>query len=51
MKLYEDPSSSDKHNFQYAQGSAVSHTDESHKTKVQVIWVAPSDSPFSVQFL
>ncbi|XP_058621268.1 putative ferric-chelate reductase 1 isoform X2 [Onychostoma macrolepis] len=33
------------------EGSAVSHTDESHKTEVQVIWVAPSDSPSSVQFL
>ncbi|XP_073687201.1 putative ferric-chelate reductase 1 [Garra rufa] len=31
--------------------SAVSHTGESHKTEVQVIWVAPSDSPSSVQFL
>lgn len=33
------------------EGSAVSHIDESHKTEVQVIWVAPSDSPSSVQFL
>uniref|UniRef100_A0A673MT76 Putative ferric-chelate reductase 1 n=1 Tax=Sinocyclocheilus rhinocerous TaxID=307959 RepID=A0A673MT76_9TELE len=37
--------------FQYSQGSAVSHTSDSHKTEVQVIWVAPSDSPSSVQFL
>uniref|UniRef100_A0A8C1I7X6 Ferric-chelate reductase 1b n=1 Tax=Cyprinus carpio TaxID=7962 RepID=A0A8C1I7X6_CYPCA len=33
------------------EGSAVSHTGKSHKTEVQVIWVAPSDSPSSVQFL
>ncbi|XP_016134454.1 putative ferric-chelate reductase 1 isoform X1 [Sinocyclocheilus grahami] len=33
------------------EGSAVSHTSDSHKTEVQVIWVAPSDSPSSVQFL
>ncbi|XP_051537828.1 putative ferric-chelate reductase 1 [Myxocyprinus asiaticus] len=32
-------------------GSAVSHTSDSHKTEVQVIWVAPQDSPPSVQFL
>ncbi|XP_051737663.1 putative ferric-chelate reductase 1 isoform X1 [Ctenopharyngodon idella] len=31
--------------------SAVSHTSDSHKTEVQVIWVAPPDSPSSVQFL
>ncbi|XP_059380938.1 putative ferric-chelate reductase 1 isoform X2 [Carassius carassius] len=33
------------------EGSAVSHTDKSHKTEVQVIWEAPSDSPSSVLFL
>uniref|UniRef100_A0A8C2GLT1 Ferric-chelate reductase 1b n=2 Tax=Cyprinus carpio TaxID=7962 RepID=A0A8C2GLT1_CYPCA len=33
------------------EGSAVSHTSDSHKTEVQVIWVAPSDAPSSVQFL
>uniref|UniRef100_A0A673GEU8 Putative ferric-chelate reductase 1 n=1 Tax=Sinocyclocheilus rhinocerous TaxID=307959 RepID=A0A673GEU8_9TELE len=33
------------------EGSAVSHTDKSQKTEVQVIWVAPSNSPSSVQFL
>lgn len=33
------------------EGSAVSHTSDSHKTEIQVIWVAPSDSPSSVQFL
>ncbi|RXN22194.1 ferric-chelate reductase 1 isoform X1 [Labeo rohita] len=33
------------------EGSAVSHTNDAHKTEVQVIWVAPSDSPPSVQFL
>jgi len=37
--------------FQYSQNSAVSHTSESHKTEVQVIWVAPPDSPSSVQFM
>lgn len=37
--------------FQYWQNSAVSHTSESHKTEVQVIWVAPPDSPSSVQFM
>lgn len=31
--------------------SAVSHTSGYHKTEVQVIWVAPPDSPSSVQFL
>ncbi|TRY95826.1 hypothetical protein DNTS_022043 [Danionella cerebrum] len=33
------------------EGSAVSHTSESHKTHMQVIWVAPPDSPSAVQFL
>uniref|UniRef100_A0A671NC25 Putative ferric-chelate reductase 1 n=1 Tax=Sinocyclocheilus anshuiensis TaxID=1608454 RepID=A0A671NC25_9TELE len=32
------------------EGSAVSHTSDSHKTEVQVIWVAPSDSPSSFTF-
>ncbi|XP_018609640.1 ferric-chelate reductase 1-like isoform X2 [Scleropages formosus] len=33
------------------QGSAVSHTSDAKKTKMQVIWKAPKMSPLSVQFL
>ncbi|XP_028826210.1 putative ferric-chelate reductase 1 isoform X2 [Denticeps clupeoides] len=32
------------------QGSAVSHTSESKKTEVEVIWTAPANPPSSVQF-
>ncbi|XP_051970589.1 putative ferric-chelate reductase 1 isoform X1 [Xyrauchen texanus] len=32
-------------------GSAISHTSDSHKAEVQVIWIAPQGSPPSVQFL
>ncbi|KAI4871273.1 hypothetical protein NFI96_019799 [Prochilodus magdalenae] len=32
------------------EGAAVSHTSDSSKTEVQVIWTAPQDPPSSVQF-
>ncbi|XP_073720343.1 putative ferric-chelate reductase 1 [Misgurnus anguillicaudatus] len=32
-------------------GSAVSHTSDHHKTEVEVVWIAPKDSPSSVRFL
>ncbi|XP_027005373.2 putative ferric-chelate reductase 1 isoform X1 [Tachysurus fulvidraco] len=35
----------------HREGSAVSHTNDHHKTEVQVIWTAPQDAPSSVQFL
>lgn len=35
----------------FAQGSAVSHTNNVRKTEVVVIWNAPADAPSHVQFL
>lgn len=32
-------------------GSAVSHTSDHHKTEVEVVWIAPKDSPSSVRFV
>lgn len=34
-----------------SKGSAVSHTNDHHKTEVQVVWIAPEAPPSSVRFL
>lgn len=46
-----DPDISQLLHCNYKDGSAVSHTNDHHKTEVQVVWIAPEAPPSSVQFL
>ncbi|XP_076844505.1 putative ferric-chelate reductase 1 [Brachyhypopomus gauderio] len=45
-----DPAMSQLLQCNNVEASAVSHTSDSHKTQVQVVWTAPQDSPSAIQF-